>query len=117
MKWLFKTWLAVFTFVYCLAVFEVNTEYMSNTWGDEYDLYIGSPNSSAKLVKIFDVNSPLGPFNTPTIFPVYFQNTTRSFAHYGNPSPHGGCKRYLVHCPYGYDARRFVIFRQSIILF
>ena len=51
MNWIFRINLFVFAFIYCLSVFEVNNEYLTNSWGDEFDLYIHCDNSTNHSVK------------------------------------------------------------------
>ncbi|MBS1652193.1 MAG: hypothetical protein JSU07_09310 [Bacteroidetes bacterium] len=45
-KWLFKIFIIIAGLFYLQAAFEVNTDHVKNTWGDEYDTYIHADNSS-----------------------------------------------------------------------
>ncbi len=99
MNWVFRLGLAIFTFIYCLTVFEVNTEYITNTWGDEYDFYLhnGGSSNSAKPVKIFQADSPVVLLNSSIEFPGYFDKTPCSFSYSEDHHADGGKKRYLIH--------------------
>jgi hypothetical protein len=66
MSWIPRLGIFLFMIIYCQAVFEVNTDYFTNTWGDEYDQYIQSGNSfdcSVRPVQMFQVDFPIILFN------------------------------------------------------
>lgn len=46
-KPLFKIFILIAGLFYLQAAFEVNTENIKNTWGDEYDTYVHADNSNS----------------------------------------------------------------------
>lgn len=84
MKAIIKYLLIIFVFVsYFQSALEINNDYISNTWDDEYDTYIHSDNfTSQRIIKAeHHTNFALLP---ETIFDLQIPNAKFYFTHFSN---------------------------------
>ncbi len=85
-----------------MSVLEVNTEHISNTFGDEYDSYVQSDNSSyhaaIKIIQdLVPVNFTLhGSISAPELTLTGYLPACRTAA----PPDQVSCKRFILNCSF-----------------
>lgn len=90
--------LLIVSFCYLQAAFEVNTDTLKNTWGDEYDTYIHADNNATQHILKVEHQTDfalLPDFFHYSKVEIYNPNLVTDFHPFFDTSPH---KLFLKNC-------------------